>query len=300
MSLPDESVAIIVNSLGAAAVNGSDERVLVNFRDLSVEQLGTLYERLLERRPVIRDEKVEAQLQPYARKDSGSYYTPPELVRLIVEQTLGPLVSEREDRFRQLAASLASDTRDFDARRRELMAADPAAAVLQLRALDPAMGSGHFLVDALNYLTGEIDRLAGLGPEVTHWLPHDQPYVSPLEARIANIRSEIQRQAAENGWEVIADTLTDRAIIRRMALKRCIYGVDLNPLAVELAKMSLWLHSFTVGAPLTFLDHHLRCGDSLVGGWLAQTAEDIRTSADAFGRPRLRRSDRRRREHSRH
>ncbi len=282
VSLPDSSVAIIINSLGAAAVNGSAEKVLVNFRDLSVEQLGTLYERLLERRPVFRDEKVEAQLQPYARKDSGSYYTPPELVRLIVEQTLGPLVAEYEHRFRQLAASLASDTRDSEARRRELMAADPAEAVLQLRALDPAMGSGHFLVDALNYLTGEIDRLAGLGPEVAGWLPHDDPYVSPLEARIANIRSEIQKQAVENDWPINADTLTDRAIIRRMALKRCIHGADLNPLAVELAKMSLWLHSFTVGAPLTFLDHHLRCGDSLVGGWLAQTADDIRNSTDAF------------------
>ena len=280
--LPDASVAAIINSLGAAAVNGSSEKVLVNFRDLAVEQLGTLYERLLERRPVMRDSQVSAQLQPYARKDSGSYYTPPELVRLIVEQTLAPLVAEREDRFRQLAVSLASDTRDFDARRRELIAADPAEAVLRLKALDPAMGSGHFLVDALNYLTGEIDRLAGLGAEVAGWLPDDDPYVSPLETRIANIRNEIQRQAAENGWEVNADTLTDRAIVRRMALKRCIYGVDLNPLAVELAKMSLWLHSFTVGAPLSFLDHHLRCGDSLVGGWLAHTAEDIRTSTDAF------------------
>jgi len=282
VSLPDESVANIINSLGSAPINGSVERVLVNFRDLSVEQLGTLYEQLLERRPVIRNDKVEPQLQPYARKDSGSYYTPPELVRLIVEQTLDPLVAEREDRFRELAASLASDTRDFDSRRRELMAADPAEAVLQLRTLDPAMGSGHFLVDALNYLTVEIDRLAGLGAEVAGWLPDDAPYVSPLEARIADIRREIQRQAAENGWEVSADTLTDRTIIRRMALKRCIYGVDLNPLAVELAKMSLWLHSFTVGAPLTFLDHHLRCGDSLVGGWLVQAAEDIRTTTDAF------------------
>ena len=144
------------------------------------------------------------------------------------------------------------------------------------------MGSGHFLVDALNYLTGEIDRLAGLGPEVAGWLPDDAPYVSPLESRVANIRAQIRRQAEENGWEVTADTLTDRAIIRRMALKRCIYGVDLNPLAVELARMSLWLHSFTVGAPLTFLDHHLRCGDSLVGGWLAQTADDIRTASGAF------------------
>ena len=280
--LSDNSVATIINSLGAAAVNGSPDRTLVNFRDLSVEQLGTLYERLLERRPVIRDGKVEAQLQPYARKDTGSYYTPPELVRLIVEQTLGPLVAEREDRFRELAVSLASDTRDLEARRRELTAADPAEAVLRLKALDPAMGSGHFLVDALDYLTGEIDRLAGLGAEVAGWLPDDNPYVSPVESRTANIRQEIRRQAAENGWEVNADTLTDRAIIRRMALKRCIYGVDLNPLAVELAKTSLWLHSFTVGAPLTFLDHHLRCGDSLVGGWLAQTAEDIQAASGAF------------------
>ncbi len=280
--LSDESVATIINSLGAAAVNGSLDRTLVNFRDLSVAQLGTLYERLLERRPVIHDGKVSAQLQPYARKDSGSYYTPPELVRLIVEQTLGPLVAEREDRFRQLAVSLASDPRDFDARRRELMAADPAEAVLQLKTLDPAMGSGHFLVDALNYLTGEIDRLAGLGAEVAGWLPDHAPYVSPLETRIANIRGEIMRQAGENGWELGPDSLADRAIVRRMVLKRCIYGVDLNPLAVELAKMSLWLHSFTVGAPLTFLDHHLRCGDSLVGGWLAQTADDIRTAGGGF------------------
>ena len=280
--LSDDSVATIINSLGAAAVNGSPDRTLVNFRDLSVEQLGTLYERLLEWRPVIREGQVSAQLQPYARKDTGSYYTPPELVRLIVEQTLGPLVAEREQRFRELAASLASDTRDPETRRQELTAADPAAAVLRLKALDPAMGSGHFLVDALDYLTGEIDRLAGLGAEVAGWLPDDNPYVSPVESRTANIREGIRRQAAANGWEVNADTLTDRAVIRRMALKRCIYGVDLNPLAVELAKMSLWLHSFTVGAPLTFLDHHLRCGDSLVGGWLAQTAEDIQAAGGPF------------------
>ncbi len=282
VQLSDASLTSIINSLGAAAVNGSAEPVLVNFRDLSVEQLGTLYERLLERRPVIHDGQVSAQLQPYARKDSGSYYTPPELVRFIVEQTLEPLVNEREERFRELAVSLASDARPIDARRRELMAADPAEAVLQLKALDPAMGSGHFLVAALDYLTGEIDRLAGLGAEVATWLPDADPYVSPLETRTANIRHEIQRQAAANGWQVGPDSLTDHAVIRRMALKRCIYGVDLNPLAVELAKMSLWLHSFTVGAPLTFLDHHLRCGDSLVGGWLEQTGADIREAGGGF------------------
>ena len=281
VQLPDASVAAIVHSLGAAA-RDTDEKVLVNFRDLSVTQLGTLYEQLLEQRPVIRNGQVSTQLQPYARKDSGSYYTPPELVNLIIEQTLTPLVRERAERFQQLAHSLASDTRDFAARRRELAASDPAEAVLQLKALDPAMGSGHFLVAALDYLTGEVDRLAGLGAEIAAWLPDDDPYVSPLETRIANIRNDIQRQARENGWQLNPESLTDRAIIRRMVLKRCIYGVDLNPLTVELAKMSLWLHSFTVGAPLSFLDHHLRCGNSLVGGWLQQTADDIRTAGGLF------------------
>ena len=282
VQLPDASLSSIVNNLGAAAVSGSDEKVLVNFRDLSVRQLGSLYEALLERRPVVRNDQVELQLQPYARKDTGSYYTPPELVRLIVEQTLGPLIKEREDAFRQLARSLASDTRPRDIRRRELEASDPAQAALLLKVLDPAMGSGHFLVAALDYLTEEIDRLVGYAAEFAEWLPPDDPYVSPLQSRIENVKAEILRQSEAGGWRIAPDDLTDRAIIRRMALKRCIYGVDLNPLTVELAKMSLWLHSFTVGAPLSFLDHHLRCGDSLVGGWLEQTGEDIRAVSQLF------------------
>ena len=73
------------------------------------------------------------------------------------------------------------------------------------------------------------------------------------------------RNAAERGWTVDADRLDDRRIVRRMVLKRCVYGVDRNPMAVELAKVSLWLHTFTAGAPLSFLDHHLRCGNSLFG-----------------------------------
>ena len=76
--------------------------------------------------------------------------------------------------------------------------------------------------------------------------------------------------------------LTDQAIIRRMVLKRCIYGVDKNPLTVELAKVSLWLHSFTVGAPLSFLDHHLRCGDSLIGLRVAEAREYLRQWGGLF------------------
>ena len=77
--------------------------------------------------------------------------------------------------------------------------------------------------------------------------------------------------------------LTDQAIIRRMVLKRCIYGADKNPLTVELAKVSLWLHSFTVGAPLSFLDHHLRCGDSLVGLRVMETTAELIRLGGLFG-----------------
>ena len=83
--------------------------------------------------------------------------------------------------------------------------------------------------------------------------------------RVEAIRGDIIGRAEESDWALDESQLSDQTIIRRMVLKRCIYGVDKNPLTVELAKVSLWLHSFTVGAPLSFLDHHLRCGDSLIG-----------------------------------
>ncbi len=127
------------------------------------------------------------------------------------------------------------------------------------------MGSGHFLVTAVDFLSDYIAELIEYVPAVPEWLDGDYAYASPLLERVQNIRAEITERASENGWKLVKSQLTDQAIIRRMVLKRCIYGVDKNALTVELAKVSLWLHSFTVGAPLSFLDHHLRCGDSIVG-----------------------------------
>ena len=88
-------------------------------------------------------------------------------------------------------------------------------------------------------------------------------YVSPLVSRIQAIRDRIVANAEERAWVIDRDRLDDRRIVRRMVLKRCVYGVDKNPMEVELVKVALWLRTFTVGAPLSFLDHHLRCGDSL-------------------------------------
>ena len=277
--LPDTVVAPIVYDLSHAET--AEGRRFVNYRDMSVQQLGSIYERLLEREPVRDDEgRIAVRLNPYARKDSGSFYTPQELVDLIVDRTLKPLAEERLAAFEKRVDELRSDRRPKAQREAELHRLDPAEAVLDLKVLDPAMGSGHFLVTAVDFLSDYIADLIEYVPAVPGWL--DGPYESPLVGRIAAIRSDILRRAGESDWVMDEAQLTDQAIIRRMVLKRCIYGVDKSPLTVELAKVSLWLHSFTVGAPLSFLDHHLRCGDSLLGLSVTEATADLNRLGGLF------------------
>ena len=279
--LPDATMASILYDLSHAKENGGSGRRFVNYRDMSVQQLGSIYERLLEREPVRDgDGKIVIRPNPYARKDSGSFFTPQELVDLIVDRTLKPLAEERLKAFEDKAGELKSDRRPKAQRKADLLKLDPAEAVLNLKVLDPAMGSGHFLVTVVDFLSDTIAELIEYVPVVPEWLDGD--YVSPLVKRVAAIRSEILQRAEASGWILDEAQLTDQAIIRRMVLKRCIYGVDKNPLTVELAKVSLWLHSFTVGAPLSFLDHHLRCGDSLIGLRVSEATEDLRKTAELF------------------
>ena len=115
-------------------------------------------------------------------------------------------------------------------------------------------------------------------------------YLSPLVERIDGIRNTIIDNAEDRGWTFDPAQLDDRHVVRRMVLKRCVYGVDKNPMAVELAKVSLWLHTFTVGAPLSFLDHHLRCGDSLFGTWVRPAAERTEEKSSLFLRGPLERA----------
>ena len=260
--LSDAVLAPIIHNL--SHTEGESGRRYVNYRDMTVQQLGSIYERLLEREPArTPDGQIVVRPNSYARKDSGSFYTPQPLVDLIVERTLTPLLDERKTAFQAKAAALQSDTRAKADRTAELRRLDPAEAALNLKVLDPAMGSGHFLVTAVDYLSDAIADLVEYAPTAAPWL--EDEYTSPLLERIAAIREDILARAHAANWVIDEPQLTDQAIIRRMVLKRCIYGVDKNPLTVELAKVSLWLHSFTVGAPLSFLDHHLRCGDSLIG-----------------------------------
>ena len=258
--LGDAVMAEVIDALSFEQVR--EGRRYINYRDLGVQQLGSIYERLLEQEIVRDGETLAVRPNIFARRNTGSYYTPDDLVGLIVRETVDPLVQSRLDAFTTEASEQASSSLAEDRKMGRLKRLDPAEKILELKVCDPAMGSGHFLVNLVDHLSDRV--IAAMAEAEAAW----EGYLSPLNERIDNIRNTIIDNAERRGWTVDPGQLDDRHIVRRMVLKRCAYGVDKNPMAVELAKVSLWLHTFTVGAPLSFLDHHLRCGDSLFGAWV--------------------------------
>ena len=192
----------------------------VNYAALDVEELGSVYESLLEFHPDVATDATEPRctfdlIFGSERKTTGSFYTPPELVNELIESALVPVVRQR------LAAAAA-----LDRTRRHRHEAPAERALLSLKIIDIACGSGHMLLAAARRVGKELARLR---------TGEDEP-------------------APERVREAIRDVIS-----------HCIYGVDRNPLAVDLCRVALWLESHTAGKPLTFLDHRIRCGDSLVG-----------------------------------
>lgn len=192
---------------------------LVDYRNLGAEELGSVYESLLELVPTVsRQERTfgfvgiteEGLTAGNARKTSGSYYTPSCLVDEQVTRVVDPLVKQR------LAAAGGPQS----------SAADKEKAILSMSVLDVACGSGHFLLAAAR-------RLA---------------------ERLAEIRA---------GDEAVSSALYREAL--RDVVSNCIYGVDLNPMALELAKIALWIETLVPGQPLGFLDSHFVCGNSVLG-----------------------------------
>jgi hypothetical protein len=158
------------------------------------------------------------------------------------------------------------------------------------------MGSGHFLVALVDDLADRVlEAIAEAGRHINAqpWAAHlgeaGRPWQSTVLQRIATIRAGIKANAHKHGWAVTDAQLDDRHIVRRMILKKVVFGVDKNPMAVELAKTALWLHTFTVGAPLSFLDHHLQCGDSLHGEKLADVQHNLHELGALFQQSDLQR-----------
>lgn len=277
--IPDAVMARVIDALSFEVT--PEGRKYINYRNLSVQQLGSIYERLLEYEVTRDGDDITVQPNIFARKGSGSYYTPDDLVQLILTETLEPLVEERKRAFRDKITELEQRDLADDRKIGQLRILDPATALLDLKICDPAMGSGHFLVSLVDFMADQV--IAAMAEAELDAPEEWGDYISPLGERIDTIRGTILANADERDWTIDEEQLDDRHIIRRMVLKRCIYGVDKNPMAVELAKVALWLHTFTVGAPLSFLDHHLRCGDSLFGSWVKKGIDKAAT----YGTPLL-------------
>lgn len=287
IELPDAELAPLIDGLSRRTdVSG---RAFINYRDLAVQHLGSIYERLLEQR-LVEDGGGAVVVQPsvFARKNSGSYYTHDDLVKLILRETLGPLANERIATF-DAAVENAKKRRaklQPEQLNRILTEADPAEAILSLRICDPAMGSGHFLVSLVDDLADRVlEQLADASAKAeASGIAH---YQSPIAHEIFKLREGITRRAHDGRWAIDFALLDDRHLVRRMILKRVVHGVDKNAMAVELAKLALWLHTFTVGAPLSFLDHHLRCGDSLYGERLTGVRAGIAKHGGLLGDSQL-------------
>lgn len=281
IALPDDVMAEAIDILSWERRDGL--RRYINYRDLSVQQLGSIYERLLEFELTRDGETGEVDIRPniFARKNTGSYYTPDDLVLLILDETLAPLIDDALAAFKAaLAQAKPGDNADYTLT--QLQKADPAKAITRLRICDPAMGSGHFLVSLVDRLTNHaLDAIAEAQALVKERFP-ELDYESPVSEEIRKVRGTIRGNAQDSGWTVSEEQLDDPQLVKRMVLKRCVYGADKNPMAVELAKVALWLHTFTVGAPLSFIDHHLAAGDSLFGLWVRDAIDKAGKGGELF------------------
>lgn len=181
-----------------------------------------------------------------ARKGSGSYYTPEEIVKFLVKRGLDPLFQEREKKVK-------NDLEQYKDNPSEQNYKKCIDRLLDIQVLDPAMGSGHFLVEALNRITSWAAAI--LQEHSSH----------PLVREMSDDRQAVLNAQKKNGIEIDENLLTDDVLLKRRVMKRCIFGTDINPLAVELSKLSLWLDSFAIGVPLTYMDHHMKVGDSTIG-----------------------------------
>lgn len=237
--IQDGHLARVVDLLVRAPSKEHEGRGKIDYSDLSLRHLGGIYEGLLEYKLKLADQNMvaikkngtlkwipaseaekdfpefdedkRAELGELylatdrgERKATGSYYTPDYIVRYIVENTVGPAVEEK--------------LKDAETEEKKIDA------ILSMKVLDPAMGSGHFLVETVDFLASKLAEI-----------------------------TKGEEKERDIDWA------------KRKVARNCIYGVDLNPLATELAKVSLWLNTMAEDRPLSFLDHHLKTGNSLIG-----------------------------------
>lgn len=268
LTLPNSTFEIVLRGLLLTKSENS-QYAPVDFRSLSVREFGTIYEGLLESKlslaeqnltidskgtyipanksddVLVKKGKIYLHNRSGARKASGSYYTPDFAVEHILDETLEPAITEHLHYLSSLHNNDARTEQFFD-----------------FRVADISMGSGHFLVAAID----RIERRFSL------WLEENP--MQGITDELQHLRKAANKELGSLAKKIMIE---DGQLLRRMIAKRCIYGVDMNPVTVQLARLSIWIHTFVPGLPLSLLDHNLIQGNSLVG---VGSLDDIRNRFD--------------------
>jgi predicted Rossmann fold nucleotide-binding protein DprA/Smf involved in DNA uptake len=271
LSLPNDAFVPVLKDLLLIETPGEGIGP-VDFRALGVREFGTIYEGLLEselaiaeadltvdakghyapvkkknQAVVVRKGEVYLHNRSGARKSMGSYFTKSFAVEHLLDRALEPALAEHLERVAAMDET------------------DAAEAFFDFRVADIAMGSAHFLVAAIDRiekgLTGSLRtrRLPGIAREL-------EQLRGTAEAALGESASQIP--------------IEDGPLLRRLIARRCVYGVDMNPLSVQLARLGVWIHTFVPGLPLSFLDHNFVVGNSLIG---VGAAAEIRARFEAVG-----------------
>lgn len=253
----------------------------VDFRNVGVREFGVIYEGLLESELSVAEQDLTTKIddgdeqyvpaedgdeviveagnvylhgQSGERKATGTYYTKTQFVEHLLEYSLKPALEDHLDRIDHI--------------REEEGDAAAADAFFDFRIADISMGSGHFLVSA-------VDRIE----------KRFRNYLQDRDTRLTGVEKELDnlKEAAEAAFadEEYTPDIERSQLLRRQIARRCIYGVDINELATELARLSLWVHTFVPGLPLTFLDYNLQFGDALIGiGTLDEVSDELGMTHD--------------------
>src|SRR5690606_11123412 len=232
----------------------------IDFRSLSVREFGTIYEGLLESELSVAEQDLtldkdatylpakegDAVVVPAGdvylhnksgqRKATGSYFTKPFAVDHLLDHALVPTLEEHLQRV----ATLLEQGKEADA----------ADALFDFRVADISMGSGHFLTAVVDRIEAQVSRFLAEHP------------IPQVTAELEDLRKHAIEALGDNAAGV---EIENASLLRRLIARRCVYGVDLNPISVELARVSMWIHTFVPGLPLSFLNHNLAVGDSLTG-----------------------------------
>ena len=283
----------IKNKFIAVALRGLLEQdgQSIDYSNLSVRHLGNILENIMEY--VVRQAKEHIMLleekgkmkevttgqkstysykknalylaskEGIARKSTASYYTPDAFVSFLVRRGLEPILEER-------SKLIGSDVKRYEESKSDKDRNICIDRILDIQVLDLTMGSGHFLVEALNRLTSWATEMLRKHP--TH----------PLMNEIESDRKTILNEQEKHGIILDQNLLTLDVLLKRKIMKRCIFGVDLNPLAIEIAKLSLWLDSFAIGVPLTYMDHHIKTGDSTIGSFMDDLEDKKNNYLDSY------------------